>query len=240
VNLKDKTAVITGSTGQLGSALALALAQAGCHCICHYNKNKEKAQQLINDIKKHSVNATAIQADLTNPDQIESLFEKAKPLGAPQILINSAALFETTPLEKVTFEDARKFFDLNVTATLFTAKAFAAGLKDAAGKIINIADIAAIRPWSQYSLYCASKAALIGATKALAKELAPNVMVNAIAPGIATWPREMPPQEEKRQLSFIPMGRFAETKEIAAAMIFLLQNDYITGQTLIIAGGRCI
>jgi len=240
MSLKDKTAVITGSTGELGSALALALAQAGCHCICHYNNSKEKAQQLITNIKQYSVNATAIQADLTEPGQIETLFEKAKPFGTPQILINSAAIFETTPLDKVTLDQARKFFDLNVTAALLTAKAFAAGLKDATGKIINIADIAAIRPWSEYSLYCASKAALIGATKALAKELAPNIMVNAIAPGIATWPTKMTPEEEKRQLSFIPMGRFAETKEIAAAMIFLLENDYITGQTLIIAGGRAI
>lgn len=240
MNLKDKTAVITGSTGRLGSALALALARAGCHCICHYNNNKEKATQLITDIKQRSVNATEIQADLTKPGQIETLFEKAKSIGTPQILINSAALFEETPLDKITFDQARKFFDLNVTAALLTAKAFATGLKNLAGKIINISDVAAVHPWSEYSVYCASKAALIGATKALAKELAPNITVNAIAPGIATWPTQMSHEEEKRQLSFIPMGRFAETKEIADAMIFLLHNDYITGQTLNIAGGRCI
>ncbi|MGD9110600.1 MAG: SDR family oxidoreductase [Phycisphaerales bacterium] len=240
MNLKDKTAVITGSTGSLGSSLSLALARAGCHCICHYHKNHEKARQLIADIKKYSVTAISIQADLTDPGQIESLLETADSLGTAQILINSAALFETTPLDKVTLEDARKFFDLNVTAALLAAKSFAARLKDTAGKIINISDIAAIHPWSEYSLYCSSKAALIGLTKSLAKELAPNILVNAIAPGIATWPTEMTPEQKKRQLSFIPMSRFAETEEIAAAMIFLLRNDYITGQTLAIAGGRAI
>jgi NAD(P)-dependent dehydrogenase (short-subunit alcohol dehydrogenase family) len=246
MELAGKSAIVTGSTGSLGSELMMALARAGCNCVCHYHKNKKKAEQLVGDIKSMSRQAVAIKADLTEPQQIDALFDEASRYAPLQILINSASVFERTPLEEISVGQARRVLDLNLTACLLTAKAFAQKIpkvskaKDTpAGKIINICDVAAIKPWAQYSLYCASKAGLIGATKALAKELAPNILVNALAPGIAAWPTETD-EEEKRQLSFIPMRRFAETREIAAAMIFLLENDYVTGQVLNICGGRGI
>jgi 3-oxoacyl-[acyl-carrier protein] reductase len=247
MELAGKNVIVTGSTGSLGSELVKALAQAGCNCICHYRKNREKAEEIVSDIRAMSLEAIAIKADLTEPEQIEALFEEASQYAPLQVLINSASVFERTPLQEVSIGQARRVLDVNLTACILTARAFAqriskaTGDKDVpAGKIINICDVAAVKPWAQYSLYCASKAGLIGATKALAKELAPNILVNALAPGIATWPVKMTSEEEKRQLSFIPMRRFAETREIAAAMIFLLQNDYITGQVLNVCGGRGI
>jgi NAD(P)-dependent dehydrogenase (short-subunit alcohol dehydrogenase family) len=245
MELAGKNVIVTGSTGSLGSELVKALAQVGCNCICHYHKNKEKAEKMVNDIKAMSRQAFAIKADLTEPQQVEALFNEASRYTPLQVLINSASVFERTPLQEISIGQARRVLDLNLTACILTAKAFAqrvskaSGDKDApTGKIINICDVAATKPWAEYSLYCASKAGLIGATKALAKELAPNILINALAPGIATRPVEMTSEEEKRQLGFIPMRRFAETKEIAAAMIFLLQNDYITGQMLNVCGGR--
>ncbi len=247
MELSGKSVIVTGSTGSLGSELVKALAQAGCNCICHYYKNKEKAEKIVSDIKAMSQTAVAIKADLTEPQQIDALFEQASRYAPVQILINSASVFERTPLDEISVGQARRVLDVNLTACILTARAFAQKIskapedKDApSGKIINICDVAATKPWAEYSLYCASKAGLIGATKALAKELAPNILVNALAPGIATWPTEMTGEEEKRQLSFIPMRRFAETREIAAAMIFLLENDYITGQVLNVCGGRGI
>jgi NAD(P)-dependent dehydrogenase (short-subunit alcohol dehydrogenase family) len=256
MELSGKNVIVTGSTGSLGSELVKALAEAGCNCVCHYHKNKEKAEKIVSDIKAMSLKAIAIKADLTEPQQIDGLFEQAlnyfctvqaSRYAPVQILINSASVFERTPLQEISVGQSRRILDVNLTACILTAKAFAQrvsngwGDKDApAGKIINICDVAATKPWVQYSLYCASKAGLIGATKALAKELAPSILVNSLAPGIATWPTEMTSEEEKRQLGFIPMRRFAETREIAAAMIFLLQNDYITGQVLNVCGGRGI
>jgi len=255
MELAGKTAVITGSTGALGSELAFALAKAGCNCVCHYHENREKAEELVGDIEAMSrragsagsPRAVAVKADLTEPQQIEALFEAASRFAPVQILINSAGIFGRTPLSEISINQSRRVLDLNLTACILTAKAFAQSIaqtakdKDApAGKIINICDVAATKPWAQYSLYCASKAGLIGATKALAKELAPRILVNALSPGIAARPTEMTAEEEKRQLSFIPMRRFAETKEIAAAMMFLLENDYITGQVLNVCGGRAI
>jgi len=256
MELKGTTAIITGSSGRLGGAIAKGLAEAGCSCICHYNQNKEKAEALVEQIKGLGVKALAIEADLTKPEQIESLFEKASEFGTPQVLINSAAVFSRQPLKEVAFGEAQRVLNLNLIAPILASQAFAkiinakfGNAKSVVAKIVNISDVCGIRPWANYVLYCSSKAGLIGATKALAKELAPAICVNAIAPGVVTWPRpsegrswpsDFEKEEKKRQLSFIPVRRIAEPKEITDAIIFLLKNDYITGQVLNVDGGRCI
>lgn len=247
MELKGTTAVITGSSGQLGAAIALALAQAGCNCICHYNHNERVAKELVEQIEKLGTKALAIQADLTRRGEIEDLFERAAKLGTPQVLVNAAAVFSRQPLAEVTFEEAQSVLKLNVSVPILAGRFFAEKIKAAfptansvVGKIINIADIGGIRPWPEYVLYCSSKAALIGATKALAKELAPAVCVNAVAPGIVNFPGDFDESQKKQQLSLIPAARIGRPTEIADAVIFLLKNDYITGQTLNVDGGRCI
>ena len=247
MELKGTTAIITGSSGRLGSAIAKALAQAGCNCICHYNSNKQRVVELVTEIEALGVKALSIAADLTGPKQIEDLFDKASEFGTPQVLINSAAVFSRQPLAEVTFEEAQKVLNLNLIAAILTSQGFAKKInaefgnaESVVGKIINIADVGGIRPWAGYVLYCSSKAGLIGATKSLAKELAPRICVNAIAPGVVTWPSDFDESEKQRQLSLIPAGRIAEPGEIAEAVIFLLENDYITGQVLNVDGGRCM
>ncbi|MDO8303031.1 MAG: SDR family oxidoreductase, partial [Sedimentisphaerales bacterium] len=166
----------------------------------------------------------------------------------PRILVNSAADFKRQPLGEVTFEDAQQTMGLNLVAPIVISKYFAKMVdKDESrgqqavhptGKIVNIVDVGGIRPWAKYSVYCASKAGLIGATKSLAKELAPAMCVNAIAPGIFSWPQNFDEAAKARQLAFIPMERVGTKEEIAAALLFLLENDYITGQVLSVDGGR--
>jgi NAD(P)-dependent dehydrogenase (short-subunit alcohol dehydrogenase family) len=240
--LKGKTAVIIGASGRLGSEVALALGQAGCHCLLQYLNSREKAEQIAEQIKKLGQKALAVRADLTIENQIKEMFGQAGKLGKPQILVNCAAIFAKTPLGETSFEQAQKIMNINLTASVITSKYFAKSLKEneSAGKIINIADVGGIRPWAGYVLYCSSKAALIGATKALAKELAPAVCVNAIAPGIVTWPADFDDSQKQRQLSFIPLRRIATARDITEAVIFLLENDYITGQVLCVDGGRSI
>jgi NAD(P)-dependent dehydrogenase (short-subunit alcohol dehydrogenase family) len=248
MELQGKTAIITGSSGVLGGVIAQALALAGCNCVCHYNHNEQKALQLVGQIQKHGVKAVAVQADLTNQSEIENFFEEAGAFGVLQILVNSAGIFSKQPLGQVTFDEAQRVLNLNLTAAILTSKYFAEQIKikfadsdSVAGKIINISDVGGIKPWARYVVYCSSKAGLIGATKALAKELAPKILVNCIAPGVVVdWQEELDEAQRQRQLSFIPVGRIGSGGEVTEAVIFMLKSDYITGQVLNVDGGRCI
>ena len=244
MKVKGNTAVITGSTGQLGSAIALALAKAGCSCICHYHTNQLLAGELTEQIQDLGQKAKAVCADLTKPQQIEKLFTETD-FSPPRILINSAAVFSKQKLAQVSFEDSQKVLNTNLIAPILVSQKFAQGIQnrkssEPAAKIINIVDVGGIRPWANYTLYCASKAGLIAATKSLAKELAPDICVNAVAPGVITWPEGFPEKAKPRQIKFVPAGRIGTVDEITSAILFLLKNDYITGQVLNIDGGRCI
>jgi len=247
MELEGLTAIITGSSGKLGGAIALALAEAGCNCICHYHTNRQRAEKLVEQVTTLRRDAIAVGADLTKTDEIEKLFTEAASVGQVQILVNSASIFERKPLADVTFDNARGVMDVNLIGPLLVCAEFArivrseqGDTENPAGKIINLVDVGGIRPWANYAVYCASKAALIAATKSMAKELAPAVCVNGVAPGVITWPVGFDRENKKRQLSHIPAGRIGYTSEITSAIIFLLRNDYITGQVLNIDGGRCI
>lgn len=247
MELKSKTAIVTGSTGRLGSVITLVLAQAGVDCVCHYNTNREIAEQLVEKIQALGQKALAVQADLSRAEQIEKLFAEAGRLGVPQVLINSAAVFSRQRLSEVTFDEAQRILNLNLIAPIMTSRYFAelvnsrlSKSEPPVAKIINIADVGGIGPWAEYVAYCSSKAGLIGATKALAKELGPDIFVNAVAPGVITWPDDFSHADRQRQLSFIPAKRIGKPDEIADAVIFLLKNDYITGEVLKVDGGRSI
>ena len=250
MELTDKTAIITGAGGQLGQAIALALAERGADCLCHYHANQDAVQQAVQSIRQQGRKAVALQGDLADADAAEIIFQKAKELGPVRVLINSASIFARQPLESFSQGDVAKIMAVNLTAPLMLSNAFAMYLKsegldwenanETFAAIINLVDVAGVKPWGQYSPYCASRAGLIGATKSLAKELAPGVTVNAIAPGIVTWPGKMDPSEEQKQLKLIPAGRFGDPKDITRTVDFLLDNPYITGQTLCIDGGRSL
>ncbi|MBE0537640.1 MAG: SDR family oxidoreductase [Phycisphaerae bacterium] len=247
MKLEGITAVVTGSTGGLGSAIALAVADAGCDCVCHYHANKARADRLVEQIRATGRSAIALPADLTRPDEIASLMEQARSLGPVRVLINSAAVFAREPIETVAFDAAQKTLAINLIAPMLAARGFAQIIREEvadapppAGKIINLVDVGGIRPWAGYTVYCASKAGLVSVTKSLAKELLPAITVNAVAPGLVSWPKHFSDDEKARQLKQVPMKRMAEPAEITEAVIFLLKNDYVTGQILSIDGGRSI
>jgi len=241
------TAVITGSTGGLGRHIALALAEAGFDCVCHYHRNDSAARVLADRIVAGGGRAICVPADLGSPQDISALFEQAKSFGRLRVLINSAAVFAREPIESATFEAARRMLDLNLVAPILAAREFARIVKAdnhntplSPAKIVNIVDVGGLRPWAEYTVYCASKAGLIGATKSLAKELLPAITVNAVAPGLVSWPDEFSEEEKARQLKQVPMRRMATPAEITDAVLFLLKNDYMTGQVLAVDGGRSI
>ncbi len=245
MNIKGRTAIITGATGKLASQIVLSMAAAGANCICIYNSNTEKAKKLAADLRKLKTKILFLQANLTTEENIEKVFAEIENFSTPRILINAASIFEKKPLEDVTFEYIRQTFDINFAASMIITQKFVELIRRKVkskqkplAKIINFADITALRPPAGFSIYCASKAALVSATKSLAKELAPEFTVNAVSPGIVSWPKSITAEQKKKMLSLVPAGRAGAPDEVADAVKFIIENDYITGQVIDVDGGR--
>lgn len=226
------TALITGATGQLGREIAIALGRAGCNCICHFHSNASVAAEIVRKVEGLGSKAVAIRADLAKEDKPEKLFDTE--LGSPQILINSAAVFSPQPLADAAFDSANKVLAINLIAPIILSKLFVKNLsksegKEIIGKIINMVDVGARSPWANYTVYCASKAGLLAATKSMAKELAPGICVNGIAPGVITLPKDAAPAK-----------RTGTIEEVTSAVLFLLDNDSITGRIINIDSGKGI
>ncbi len=240
MNIKSNIALITGSSGKLGYRIALALAEKGCDCICHYHKNETDVFGLVEKIESLGRKAYSVQADLRDADQIEKLFNLQV---SPTILINSAAVFSRERIGEITADSARNTFEVNTVAPLLLIKSFVTNLKKSkgiSGKVVNITDVGGSANWSQFSSYCASKAALISITKSLAKELAPKITVNAISPGYVDFSNLEEVANLADHISSIPMKRLAKAAEVISGILFVLENDYITGQIINIDGGRYI
>ena len=165
----------------------------------------------------------------------------------PRILINAASIFEKKPIGNLTFEYIRQTFDINFTASVIITQKFVELVQrnvksktKPLAKVINITDITALRPPAGFSIYCASKAALLSATKSHAKELAPDFTVNAVSPGIISWSKGVTAAMKKKMLSLVPAGRAGSPEEVADAVKFLIENDYLTGQIINIDGGKTI
>jgi NAD(P)-dependent dehydrogenase (short-subunit alcohol dehydrogenase family) len=241
MELTNISCLITGSTGTLGTAIALALARGGADCVCHYHTRADLAGELAGQIVRMGRKAMVLQADLCNPEQIDSLMEKAFGFGALRVIINSAAMFGRRKLSEITPQSFRDILDTNLAAPLLISRAFVKKLPSGTpAKIINMADIGALHPWAGYAEYCASKAGLVAITQSLAKELAPAITVNTIAPGIVTWPESLDEEHMQRAIAHIPLKRFAQPEEIADTVLFLVANDYVTGQVIAVDGGRGI
>jgi NAD(P)-dependent dehydrogenase (short-subunit alcohol dehydrogenase family) len=241
MELANISCLITGSTGTLGTAIALALARGGADCVCHYHTRSDLAGQLAGQIVRMGRKALILQADLRNPEQINELMEKATGFGSLRVIVNSAAMFGRRKLSEITPQSFHDILDTNLAAPLLIARAFVKKLPaNTPARIINMADIGALHPWAGYTEYCASKAGLVAITKSLAKELAPAVTVNAVAPGIVTWPESMDQEHMQKAIAAIPLKRFAEPEEIANTVLFFVANDYVTGQVIQIDGGRGI
>ena len=250
MDLHGKTVIVTGVSGQLGGKIALCLGQMGADCMCHYHANKDRADKTVEAIRSLGRKAVAVRADLAAVDTAALLMAEAQKLGPVRGVVNSASIFARQPVGTLDHSEVSNLMAVNLAAPMYLCDVFVRYLKqegidckkeqNAIAAIINLVDVAAVKPWGEYGPYCASRSGIVGLTKSLAKELAPAVTVNAIAPGIVTWPGKMERSDEQKQLNMTPIGRFGEPKDITRSIEFLLNNDYITGQVLCIDGGRSI
>ena len=245
MELVGKIAIVTGATGKLGVRIAAYLADRGVRCVCHYFSNAEKAERLVEGIRNDGGQAWAVQGDLSDLGSIPEFFAKCREFGRVEILVNSASVFERAAVEEITAKKCIETVSLNLCGPLLLCGEFAKALREEGsgnrgvkGKIINISDVAGERGWVEYSLYCGCKAGLNNITRSLAKELAPEICVNAVAAGVVEGGFE--PEEMQRQMKMVPLKRAGKAEEICHGIGALLENDYITGEILRVDGGRGI
>jgi pteridine reductase len=205
----------------------------GFDIVLHYHQSANVALQTQAEVESVGRRATLSQADLTDPDQIQSLVSNLDSL---HTLVNSAAFMPSGNVDALTIENWDTSLDLNLRAPFLLSQECAKKMTDG-GLIVNITDVGAQKTWSRYPSYTVSKAALESLTRILARALAPKIRVNAIAPGFVLQSDIVSDGEWQRLINRIPLKRPARTEEIASTLEFLLKNEYITGQTIVVDGG---
>ena len=240
----NKTILITGAAKRVGKEMALSFFKKGWNIIIHYNSSSKDAQSLADELNAERKNsATIIQANLDNANDITELAEKSLSIsGSINGLINNASTFYPTPIGSFSQENWDALMGSNLKAPLFLIQLLCDELKKNNGFIINITDINVDKALMNHSIYLAAKSGLQTLTKSLAKELAPNVRVNAIAPGAILEPPNVTWTKEQKDniIKLIPMSRMGCEKDIADAAIYLSEAEYVTGQILNVDGGKSL
>jgi pteridine reductase len=239
--LQGRVALVTGAAKRLGRAIALGLAHNGADLAIHYGKSATEAKDLVAEIEKLGVRAASFSAELTDVSTIQKLIDDTvQRFGRLDILINCAANFLETKFGETTEKTWDASLDTNLRAPFFCSQAAAPHLsKSGRGVIVNFADIGGLLGWREFLPHSLSKAGIILMTRILAKELAPAVRVNAIAPGTITMPGD-PPEWQADFIRRSPLRRTGRPDEIVDAVLYLIHAEFITGQTLVLDGGRTL
>lgn len=241
IDLHGKVALVTGGGTRVGAAIARAFAAAGCDVIIHYASSAAGAQAVAAEVAGLGRKATLIQADLTDRAAIERLAAAARAAsGRLDVLVHNAANFDRVTPEELSAAAWDRAFALNVTAPYLLTLALADLLRAAHGSVIAVTCLSASHPWKNYVPYSASKAALANLVKGLALALAPEVRVNAVAPGTVLPPGDYEEDKLARIRERVPLGKIGEAADVARAAVFLAENDYVTGQTITVDGGRSV
>jgi pteridine reductase len=238
--LLNHVALVTGSGKRLGRAVAIGLAEQGADVVIHYRSSEAEAREAVAEIEKLGRRSVALQADLAQISELPQLFQKVQAnFGRLDILVNSAANFLQTDFASTTEKVWDASLDTNLKAVFFCCQAAAPLLKKSNGAIINFADIGGILGWPGFIPHSISKAGIIMLTRCLAKELAPEIRVNAIAPGTITMPGDLP-ELEADFVKLAPLHRSGRPNDIVAAVSYLATAGFVTGQVLVVDGGRTL
>lgn len=241
MDLKWKKALVTGAAKRVGCEIARVLAARGAEIFLHYNHSREEAEKTASEIHGFGVPCSLFQADLSNTASILQMTSAVEKAGGVDILINSASIFYKTPIQTVTENDFEAFISANLKGPFTLSRILGNAMtRHNGGKIINIADWSGFRPYRDFMPYCVSKGGLLTLTKALARDLAPRVLVNSVAPGPVLPPPDMTEEEKEAVVKKTLVGRWGSPADVAHATAFLLENDFINGTVLVVDGGRSI
>ena len=239
MDLRGRRALVTGAGHRVGQAIALALGARGMRVAVHYNAHAEGARETLHAIENAGGSGEIFAADLTEPTSAAHLVDGvAERFGGLDVLVNSAAVMIRTPFGEITAEQWDAIMALNVRAPFLLAQAAAPLLREARGVIVNIADLAAFETWPGYIPHGLSKAGVVYMTRALARVLAPKVRVAGVAPGTVLLPENWSEADEERLRRTTPLQRSGSPADVTSTVLFILESDYLTGETIIVDGGR--
>ena len=225
----------------MGKAIALALAERGADIVVHFHSGSVEAESTASELRALGVQVALLQADLTDLPAAQALPQRAHDaFGRLDILVNSAAMMLRTPVGEVLPAEWESMFALNLRAPFFIAQAAGPLMRAHAGVIVNIADLAAYETWPAYVPHAVTKAGVVQLTRGLARALAPEIRVNAVAPGAVLLPDEWDQIAADRLIATTPLARLGSADDVAHAVVYLCEASYVTGEVLIVDGGRHI
>jgi pteridine reductase len=241
MQLSGRTALVTGAGHRVGRAIAVALGAQKMRVAVHYNSTADGAKETLRAIEKAGGSGETFGADLTRPEQLTGLVESVvKRFGGLDVLVNSAAVMLRTPLGETDASQWDDIMALNLRAPFLLSQAAAPHLRRANGVIVNIADLAAFETWPDYLVHGLSKSGVVYLTRALARVLAPEIRVGAVAPGTVLLPEGWSEADAERLRGTTPLQRNGSPDDVSNAVLFILGADYFTGDTIIVDGGRHI
>ncbi len=245
MEISGKVALITGSAKRIGREIAVELAKRGARIAVHYRSSAEEARETLRMIEQTGSSGAIFQADLTDPQAIREMFSKIdREFGRLDILVNSASIFNASSASETTPSEWNAELDANARAPFLVAQSAAQLMMragdDHTGKIINIVDAAGKIIWPGYFAYSVSKAALIAVNRGLAKAYAPSIQVNGVAPGPVLFPDRYSDEQKQAAIERTLLKRAGSPRDVVNAIVFLIENDYITGEIIHVDGGRHI
>jgi NAD(P)-dependent dehydrogenase (short-subunit alcohol dehydrogenase family) len=240
MRIEGKTALITGGAHRVGKAITMTLAQAGANVVVNYYSSDAAAQETVREAQALGVGAIAVQADVGDLEQVRALVAAAaERFGAVDILVNSASIWQKTPLPMGDFAGWHRVLGVLLDGSMYLADAVAPLMQARGeGAMVNIVDLSAWKPFAGYVAHSVGKAGLLALTRQLALELAPAVNVNAVAPGPVLPPPDYSPKQIERVGGRTLKGRWGAAQDVADAVRFLVEADYITGEVIVVDGGE--
>ena len=248
MDIRDRVALVTGGAHRVGRSIALALAREGAHVAITYHTSADEAQQTIAEIQVYGVGGLAVQCDQSDATQVAAVFDAIQALwGRLDILVNSAAIMQQKPFLDITPQDWDATIGVNLTGPLLFSQhagrmmlARNSTVSETSGVIINIADEAGLSPWPRYVHHSISKAGVIMLTRAAALALAPEVRVNAIAPGPVLKPEGWTDERWETLRPATPLDRLGSPQDVIEAVLYLIRAEFVTGDVLVVDGGRML
>lgn len=237
--LEGRIVLVTGGAKRIGRSIAVRLAADGAAIVVNYKSSRGEAESLVREIRDAGAKAAAIQADVSKRAEVETMFAAVeREFGRLDILVNNAGTFFPAEFEKLTDEQWSRIMDTNLKSQFLCAQLAAPMMKrQGRGRIINLSSLGGLLAWPAYTHYCVSKAGSIMLTRCLARALAPEILVNSVAPGTIQFPGEAPDEEYIRR---VPLHRTGTGDDIASAVAYLATADFVTGQVIVVDGGRAL